>query len=108
VSASTTNSDETSDAGVFDEAVAAAESRPRTHLVWSTIAAALFFLPLGLVAVVFSWRCAVWNRRGDLARARRNSRWALAMVIVTVVVGIGVYVALIGALLALGAFGGGQ
>jgi hypothetical protein len=30
------------------------------------------------------------------------------MVIVTVVVGIGVYVALIGALLALGAFGGGQ
>ena len=47
-------------------------TQPRTHLVWSIVSAALFFLPLGLIAVVFSWRTAVWKRRDDLARARRN------------------------------------
>ena len=101
-------SGDSADPSVPVAAVEAVERRPRTHLVWSVIAAALFFLPLGLVAVAFSWRADVWNRRGDVARARRNSRWALAFVILTIVVGLVVYSALVGALLALGAFSGGQ
>ena len=71
-------------------------------------AAALFFLPLGLIAVVFSWRTGVWKRRDDLARARRNSRLALVFIIVTIIVGVLVYGGLLGALLALGAFSSPQ
>lgn len=78
------------------------------HLVWSIIAAALFFLPLGLIAVVFSWRTGVWKRRDDPARARRNSRLALVFIIVTIIVGVLVYGGLLGALLALGAFSSPQ
>lgn len=85
------------------------QSRPaRPRFAWSVVAAALFFLPLGLVAVFFSWRTDVWNRHGETDKAHRASRWALAFIIMTLVVGVLVYVALIGALLALGAFSGGQ
>jgi uncharacterized membrane protein YwzB len=76
--------------------------------VWSIVSAALFFLPLGLIAVVFSWRTVVWKRRDDLARARRNSRLAVLFIIVTIAVGALVYGGLLGALLALGAFSSPQ
>ena len=85
-----------------------AATQPRTHLVWSIIAAALFFLPLGLIAVVFSWRTGVWKRRNDPAQARRNSRLALVFIIVTIIVGVLVYGGLLGALLALGVFSSPQ
>lgn len=93
-----------------DQATSVSESvkKTRPRFVWSVVAAALFFLPLGLVAVFFSWRTDVWNRRGETDKAHRASRWALVFIIMTLVVGVLVYVALIGALLALGAFSGGQ
>ena len=93
---------------VFGLVTSDAPTQPRTHLVWSIIAAALFFLPLGLIAVVFSWRTGVWKRRDDLARARRNSRLALVFIVVTIIVGVLVYGGLLGALLALGAFSSPQ
>lgn len=93
---------------VFGLVTSDVPTQPRTHLVWSIVAAALFFLPLGLVAVVFSWRTGVWKRRDDLARARRNSRLALGFIIVTIIVGVLVYGGLLGALLALGAFSSPQ
>ena len=79
---------------------------PRTYLVGSLLVAALLFLPTGVVAVVFSLRSRVLISRGDLARARWYSRAALIAIIVTAVMGLIVYVALIGALLGLGAFSG--
>ncbi|MED5528654.1 MAG: CD225/dispanin family protein, partial [Actinomycetota bacterium] len=77
-------------------------------VILAGLAAALFFLPLGLIAVVFSWRTGVWKRRDDLARARRNSRLALIFIIVTIIVGVLVYGGLLGALLTLGAFSSPQ
>gem|GEM_PF-797605 len=82
-------------------------SPPRTYLVWSALAAALLFLPIGLVALFFSIRTEVLLRRGETDRARRTSRAALALIIVTVVAGVLAYVVVIGGLLALGAFSGG-
>ena len=79
---------------------------PRTYLVASLLVAALLFLPTGIVAVVFSLRSRVLVTRGDLGRARWHSRAALIAIIVTAVIGLIVYVALIGALLGLGAFSG--
>ena len=97
------------DVGDEEETKASGSAKPaRSRLVWSVVAAALFFLPLGLIAVFFSWRTDVWNRRGETDKAQRASRWALAFIVITLVVGVLVYVALIGALLALGAFSGGQ
>ena len=81
-------------------------SAPRTYLIGSALATALLFLPLGLVALFFSLRTAALIRRGELDRARRTSRAALVLTIVTAVVGVLVYVLLVGALLALGAFSG--
>lgn len=80
---------------------------PRTYLVWSALATALLFLPLGLIALIFSLRTEVLLRRGEVDRARKSSRIALVLTIVTVVVGVLVYVVVIGGLLALGAFSGG-
>lgn len=80
---------------------------PRTYLVWSALVAALLFLPLGLAALFFSIRTEVLLRRGETERARRTSRAALVLIIVTVVVGVLAYVVVIGGLLALGAFSGG-
>ncbi|MEY2990240.1 MAG: CD225/dispanin family protein [Candidatus Nanopelagicales bacterium] len=79
---------------------------PRTYLIWSALAAALLFLPLGLVALALSLRTRALIHRGDMQRARRMSRVTLAMLILTIVVGVVVYAALVGALLALGAFSG--
>ena len=80
---------------------------PRTYLVWSALATALLFLPLGFIALVLSVRTEVLLRRGEVERARRTSRAALVLIVVTVVVGVLVYLVVIGGLLALGAFSGG-
>jgi hypothetical protein len=81
---------------------------PRTYLLWSVLAAALLFLPLGAVAVFFSLRTELLMRRGDVVRARKSSRIAFWATISTAVVGVVVYLAVVGGLLALGAFSAGQ
>lgn len=80
---------------------------PRTYLLGSLLVAALAFLPTGLVAVGLSWRARVLVGRGEYGSARNFGRAALGFVIASLVLGVVVYVALIGALLALGAFSGG-
>jgi len=80
---------------------------PRSYLVWSALVTALLFLPTGLVALFFSIRTESLVRRGEMERARRMSRAALAAIFVTVVAGVLAYVVVIGGLLALGAFSGG-
>ena len=95
-------------AGDLDVVAAEAGKSARTYLVWSALASALLFLPIGLVALGFSIRTSVLSRRGELERARRSSRITLVLVTVTTVVGVLVYVGLIGALLALGAFSGAE
>ena len=94
-------------AGAEDPVAADVGNPPRTYLVWSALVAALLFLPIGLVALAFSIRTDVLVRRGEWDRARRSSRITLALVIVTAVVGVLVYLGLIGALLGLGAFSAG-
>ena len=79
---------------------------PRSYLAWSVIATAVLFLPLGLVALFFSLRTRALLRQGDLDGASKASRVALVLVVATTVVGAIAYVLLVGALLALGAFGG--
>lgn len=101
-------SEQTQVATSQDVAAEDAGISPRTYLVWSALAAALLFLPLGLVALAFSIRTDMLKRRGDVDRARRSSRIALVLVIVTTVVGVFIYLGLIGALLALGAFSGAE
>lgn len=101
-------SEQTQVATSQDVAAEDAGISPRTYLVWSALAAALLFLPLGLVALAFSIRTDMLKRRGDVDRARRSSRIALVVVIVTTVVGVFIYLGLIGALLALGAFSGAE
>lgn len=80
---------------------------PSTHLVGSIVVAAVLFLPTGLIAIAFALRARTWITRGDLVRARRHSRAALAFVIVSIVLGLITYSAIVGGLLALGAFSGG-
>lgn len=92
-------------------------SAPSPHLVRSAISAALFFLPLGIIAVVYSLTCQQAlddSAAGDqdldqvalhLDRARRASRLAYRWSTAAIVVGIGLYVVLLTAFLLLGAFG---
>lgn len=79
------------------------------HLVRSAISAALFFLPLGIVAVVYSVRChralegapgSDPNTEGALKDSRLAYRWSTA----AIVVGIVIYAVLALAFLLLGAF----
>ena len=79
---------------------------PRTYLLWSVLATALLFLPLGLIALFFSIRTNVLMARGAVEPARRASRWAFTFAVAATIVGALTYVLLVGALLALGAFSG--
>jgi sterol desaturase/sphingolipid hydroxylase (fatty acid hydroxylase superfamily) len=76
---------------------------PRTYLGWSLVAAVLCFLPIGLVAAWFGLRVQSAVQAGDLPAAERASRWARRWLIVTVAVGVGIYVVIGATLLLLGA-----
>lgn len=80
------------------------QTSPSPHLVRSAISAALFFLPLGIVALVYSFRCQKALDQGvdqvATIQARRAYRWSTA----AIVVGIVIYAMLILAFLLLGAF----
>ena len=81
------------------------QPRVRTWLWPSAIAAALCFLPLGIVAVIYGIRADAALGRGDYAAATRSARVARRWFVVTVVVGIIVELALVVAFLGLGAGG---
>jgi hypothetical protein len=74
------------------------------HLVRSAISAAFFFLPLGIVAVVFSFRCQTALESGNAAGAVTSSLRAKQFSTAAFVVGILIYIFLIVAILSLGAF----
>ena len=83
------------------------------RLVRSVVSAALFFLPLGIIALVYSLRC---QRALDAARlggldvgteleqAAKASRLAYRWSTAAIIVGVGIYLLLITAFLLLGAF----
>lgn len=91
----------------MDVSTQPAQRQPSTHLVGSAVVAALLFLPTGVIALAFAWRTRVWNERGDFRRARRSSRAALSFMIISIVLGVAAYAAILVGLLALGAFSGG-
>jgi len=68
------------------------------------IGAALFFLPTGAVALVYCWSAMRAGEAGDAERAARRARAARIWAWVTFVLGVLVYIVIIGALLLLGAF----
>ena len=76
----------------------------RTHLGWSALAAALCFLPVGLVAVGCSLASARALAAGDVERARRRARTSIWWIAATVVVGLVVDAALVAVLALMGAF----
>ena len=81
------------------------QRRARTWLWPSVAAAALCFLPLGIVAVIYAVRADGAQARGDAPRARRLARVARRWFIATVVVGLIVEVLIVAALMLLGAGG---
>lgn len=85
-------------------AASTGEEPVRTHLGWAAAVTALCFLPLGLVAVVFSLRSARALDAGDEAGARRSARVARRWILATVIVGLIVDLGLLAVLLLLGAF----
>lgn len=76
----------------------------RTHLGWAAAVTALCFLPLGIVAVVYSLRSSRALEAGDEPTARRTARVARRWIVATVVVGLMVDMGLLAVLLVLGAF----
>lgn len=77
---------------------------PPTRLGWSIATTALCFLPLGLVAVYHSLRCASLIEAADLEGATRASARAKNWLIATVVIGLLVDLFILLVLLLLGAF----
>jgi hypothetical protein len=80
-------------------------SAPRPSLLgWSIATAALCFLPLGLVAVYHSLRCASLIEAADLEGAARARARAKNWLIAAVVIGLLVDLFILLVLLLLGAF----
>ena len=84
--------------------VPAAERPPRAYLGWSLAATVACFLPLGLVAVYYGLRTNSAVLDGRPAEASRDSRRARRWLVATVLVGLLVYLILVGAFVMLGAF----
>lgn len=80
-----------------------ATGRIRTHLAWAVLVSALCFLPIGLVAVLYSLRASRALTAGDAERAGRLARVSRRWIIVTIVLGLLLDAALIGVFALLGA-----
>lgn len=52
------------------------EEKPSTYLAWSIITTILFFLPLGIVAIIYSSKVNSQWMMGEHAKARRSSEIA--------------------------------
>ena len=96
-----------------------ADSNPSPHWVRSAVSAALCFLPMGIVALVYSLRCqraidavrsggsereADIDRDSVMEQAAKASRLAYRWSTAAIIVGVGIYLLLITAFLLLGAF----
>jgi cytochrome c biogenesis protein CcdA len=87
---------------LFDAPVGTA-SPVKVPYVLSLVSMGLFFLPLGVFAVLAAVLAGRARNRGESDKARRWARTAKVIAIATIVVGILVDVAIITALLLLGA-----
>lgn len=76
----------------------------KTYLRSSLIGATLFFLPLGIVAILFVFTARRRLEKGDESGAVAASRWARRFMVATFVIGGAIYFLLVIAFLALGAF----
>lgn len=82
----------------------AMNSAPKTYLRSSLIGAILFFLPLGVVAVFYALTARGRLENGDEIGAARAALWARRFMVLTFVFGGAIYLVLVIAFLALGAF----
>ena len=80
------------------------DSAPKTYLRSSLIGAILFFLPLGIVAVSFAFSARSRLESGDESGYALAALWARRFMVMTFVFGGAIYLVLVMALLALGAF----
>lgn len=74
------------------------------HFVRSTVAAALFFLPLGIVALVFSSKCQSAVNAGQASAAMRASAISRRFSLAAFIIGGLIYLFLVAGFLLLGAF----
>lgn len=79
-------------------------SAPKTYLRSSLIGAIFFFLPLGVVAVSFALSARNRLENGDEIGAAKAALWARRFMVMTFVLGGAIYLVLVTAFLALGAF----
>lgn len=103
--------------GIVTRVAGPAESEPgsapepaagvRTYLLWSVLATCLCFLPLGIIAVVYSLRASSAVGRGDSVAAAQAARVARRWLLATVAVGIGAFGVIAVALAMMGAFSAG-
>jgi hypothetical protein len=84
--------------------VAVGGRTPRTYLGWSVAATVLCFLPLGLIAVVYSLRASSALADGRHAAAARAGRVARRWLVSAVIVGVVVDLVIVASLLLLGAY----
>jgi len=80
------------------------DSAPKTYLRSSLIGAILFFLPLGVVAVSFAFTARRRLQNGDEIGSAAAALWARRFMVLTFVCGGAIYLVLVIAFLALGAF----
>jgi hypothetical protein len=76
----------------------------RVPWIRSLIGAGLFFLPTGAVALAYCWSSMRAGEAGNAERAARHARIARIWSWITFVLGVLLYLVIVGALLALGAF----
>ena len=89
--------------GALFDAPADMASPVKVPYVLALISMGLFFLPLGIFAVIAAVLAGRARTRGESDKARRWARTARIIAIITIIVGILVDVAIITALLLLGA-----
>jgi hypothetical protein len=87
-----------------DEVVETPDPAIRTHLGWAVASAMLCFLPTGIVALIYGLRTQRAVAEGRLDDAVRASRVGKRWLILTVVVGLLIYVCLTVVFVLLGAF----
>jgi TRAP-type mannitol/chloroaromatic compound transport system permease small subunit len=69
---------------------------PPTYLAWAIVATVLFFLPFGVVSIVFASRVMSSYRTGDYAGAQDASHKARTWALWSTIVGVVVWVVLVG------------